>query len=56
MNFNLYQRFFENDFSKSANDKCLYRFRNDHIFKKNVSFFKKTSRRSKFILLIDKFI
>ena len=47
MNFELYQRFSENDFSKFANDKCLYCFRNDHIFKKNCFFFQKniTSQR-----------
>ena len=39
MNFELYQRFSENDFSKFANDKCLYCFQNDHIFKKNCFFF-----------------
>ena len=41
MNFDLYQRFFENDFSKSANDKCLYCFKNNHIFQKKYSFFQK---------------
>ena len=47
MNFELYQRFSENDFSKFANDKCLYCFKNDHIFKKNCFFFQKniTSQR-----------
>ena len=30
-----YQQYFENDFSKLANNKCLYCFKNDHIFKKN---------------------
>ena len=47
MNFELYQRFSKNDFSKFANDKCLYCFKNDHIFKKNCFFFQKniTSQR-----------
>ena len=47
INFELYQRFSENDFSKFANDKCLYCFKNDHIFKKNCFFFQKniTSQR-----------
>ena len=41
MNSEFYQRYFENDFSKSANDKCLYCFKNDHIFKKNCFVFQK---------------
>ena len=41
MNFELYQRFSESDFSKFANDKCLYCFKNDHIFKKKLFFFSK---------------
>ena len=55
MNFELYQRFLKNDFSKFTNDKYLYCFRNDHIFKKIVFFFRKILRRSVFILLIDEF-
>ena len=47
MNFELYQRFSKNDFSKFANDKCLYCLKNDHIFKNNCFFFQKniTSQR-----------
>ena len=47
MNFELYQRFSENDFLKFVNDKYLYYFKNDYIFKKNCFFFQKniTSQR-----------
>ena len=41
MNFDLYQRFFENNFSKLTNDKCLYYFKNNHIFKKKYFVFQK---------------
>ena len=53
MNFELYQRFSENDFSKFVNDKCLYCFKNNHIFKKNCFFFQKniTSQR---IYIVDR--
>ena len=53
MNFDLYQRFLENDFSKSANDKCLYCFKNDHIFKKKCSFFQKIIMSQK-IYIVDR--
>ena len=48
INFELYQRFFENDFLKYANDQCLYCFKNDYSFKKNCFVFQKNMTFQKF--------
>ena len=53
MNFELYQHFSKNDFSKFANNKFLYYFKTNYVFKKNCFFFQKNIT-SQSIYIVDR--
>lgn len=51
MNFDAYQRFFENEFLKFVNIKCLYCFHIDYVFQRDYSIFQKNMTSQKIHVL-----